>query len=60
MLRHLRAPLFLASLGGLLLLAGCESAGVATPVPTTITIGGSTAMHRVLVDLAAAYQPPAS
>jgi phosphate transport system substrate-binding protein len=39
----------------LLLLAACESAVVATPVPTTITIAGSTAMHRVLADLAAAF-----
>lgn len=56
MLRQLRAALFmLAPLVGLLLLAGCESAVVATPMPTTLTIGGSTAMHRVLADLAAAY-----
>jgi phosphate transport system substrate-binding protein len=31
--------------------AGCENAAVATPVPTTITIGGATAMRRVLQDL---------
>jgi phosphate transport system substrate-binding protein len=34
-----------------LLLMACESAGVATPVPTTITIAGSTAMRRALSDL---------
>jgi phosphate transport system substrate-binding protein len=52
MLRRLYAFLCLLSL---LLLAACESTVVATPVPTTITIAGSTAMHRVLVDLTAAF-----
>lgn len=37
------------------LLAACDSTTVATPVPTTITIGGSTAMRRVLQDLTTAY-----
>lgn len=56
MLHYLRAPLrFVVPLFGLLLLAGCESTVVATPVPTTITIAGSTAMHRVLADLTAAF-----
>lgn len=59
MLRQLRAPFrrlaLLVSLLGLLLLAACESTVVATPVPTTITIAGATAMHRVLADLAAAF-----
>jgi phosphate transport system substrate-binding protein len=35
--------------------AGCENAAVATPVPTTITIGGATAMRRVLQDLTAEF-----
>jgi phosphate transport system substrate-binding protein len=34
-----------------LVAAGCENAAVATPVPTTITIGGATAMRRVLQEL---------
>jgi phosphate transport system substrate-binding protein len=51
----LRTSLFLLCLLGTLLLAGCESAGVATPVPTTITIAGSTAMHRVLSDLSTEF-----
>ncbi len=59
MLRHLRAPFrplgLLIALLSLLLLAACESAVVATPVPTTITIAGATAMRRVLADLAAAF-----
>ena len=56
MLRHLRALLgLLVPFSCILVLGGCESAVVATPVPTTITIGGSTAMRRVLVDLTAAY-----
>ena len=56
MLRHLRAFLaFLVAIFCILLMAGCESAVVATPAPTTITIAGSTAMRRVLVDMAAAY-----
>ncbi len=38
-----------------LLLGGCESAGVATPAPTTITLAGSTAMRRVLLDLTAEF-----
>ncbi len=49
-----RLYVFLCPLS-LLLLAACESTVVATPVPTTITIAGSTAMHRVLVDLTAAF-----
>lgn len=52
MLRRLYAFFCLLSL---LLLAACESTVVATPVPTTITIAGSTAMHRVLADLTAAF-----
>lgn len=40
---------------GILLLGGCETAGVATPVPTTVTIAGATAMRRVLHDLTAEY-----
>jgi phosphate transport system substrate-binding protein len=39
----------------LLSLAACENAGLATPAPTTITIGGATAMRRVLQDLTAEY-----
>ena len=52
MLRRLYAFLCLLSL---LLLVACESTVVATPVPTTITIAGATAMHRVLADLTAAF-----
>ncbi len=47
----LRAFACLSCLLSVMLLVGCESAGVATPVPTTITIAGSTAMRRVLTDL---------
>jgi phosphate transport system substrate-binding protein len=47
----LRVSVYLCCLLSVLLLVGCESAGVATPVPTTITIAGSTAMRRVLTDL---------
>lgn len=34
-----------------LLLSGCEGVAVSTPTPVTITIGGATAMKRVLRDL---------
>ncbi|MBK8050394.1 MAG: substrate-binding domain-containing protein [Anaerolineales bacterium] len=34
-----------------MLLSGCEGAAVSTPTPVTITIGGATAMQRVLRDL---------
>jgi phosphate transport system substrate-binding protein len=37
------------------LLAACDNPTVATPVPTTITIAGSTAMRRVLQDLTTAF-----
>jgi phosphate transport system substrate-binding protein len=47
----LRAFVCLLCILSSLLLVGCESVGVATPVPTTITIAGSTAMRRVLTDL---------
>lgn len=36
-------------------LVACDSTTVATPVPTTITIAGSTAMRRLLQDLTAAF-----
>lgn len=39
----------------LLLLAACEQAAVATPVPTTITIAGATAMQPVLLNLTDAF-----
>ena len=49
--------LCLALLVGLLALmtSGCEGAAVATPPPTTITIGGSSAMGPVLRALTAEY-----
>lgn len=37
------------------LLVACEGAAVVTPAPTTITIGGATAMRRVLQELAAEF-----
>lgn len=37
------------------ILAACDNSTVATPAPTTITIAGSTAMHRILQDLTAAF-----
>lgn len=39
----------------LLSLAGCAQAAVATPVPVTITVAGSTEMRPVLLALTAAY-----
>lgn len=39
----------------LLILAACEQAAVATPVPTTITIAGATAMQPVLLNLTDAF-----
>lgn len=47
--RRLTVLVFCVLLAGML--AGCESASVATPTPTTITIAGATAMRRVLQDL---------
>lgn len=45
-------PLNLVILSWLsLFLLGCEGATVATPIPTTITITGATAMQPVLLDL---------
>jgi phosphate transport system substrate-binding protein len=39
----------------LISLGACEGASVATPAPETITIGGATAMRRVLQDLATEF-----
>jgi len=49
--------LYLALLAGVLalIISGCEDAAVATPPPTTITIGGSSAMGPVLRALTTEY-----
>jgi phosphate transport system substrate-binding protein len=50
--RHLGICFYLLSV---LLLAACEQAAVSTPVPTTITIAGATAMQPVLLNLTDAF-----
>jgi phosphate transport system substrate-binding protein len=50
--RHLAVRFLLVSV---LFLAACEQAAVATPVPTTITIAGATAMQPVLLNLTDAF-----
>jgi phosphate transport system substrate-binding protein len=50
-----KLPRWLPALLIVALLAACDTPTVATPVPTTITIAGATAMQRVLHDLTAAF-----